>query len=410
MTSAAAEWVSIWSLHVWDDNPRINEKAIPRVKASIRKFGFVSPCVVWKDRLVAGHTRCAALHELYAEDRTFVPKGAPGPGLVKIVRHDFKDEHEANLYAVADNALGEIAEWDETKLVDLVAKYTPEDLVVAGLDEYVAKLDIDGARDDDNAEVPEVTDPKSKDGDVYVLGDHRVVCGVAEVPDYWLLVLGKEKPTCMWTDPPYGVKYEGKTKKKLTIQNDDLSESMLHTIVHHAMMRAADFMIPGAAAYVAHPAGAKSVIFARAFLDAGWRLHETLVWKKDAMVLGHSDYHYIHEPILFGYSPGGGRRGRGGAGWYGDNSQVSVFEVPRPKSSEEHPTMKPVQLIVPHLLNSSDRNDVVVDPFGGSGSTLLACERTGRRARLIEKDPCYVDVIVSRWEKATGRKAVLEHG
>jgi DNA modification methylase len=147
------------------------------------------------------------------------------------------------------------------------------------------------------------------------------------------------------------------------------------------------------------------VTFGRIFLERGWRLHETLVWVKDSMVLGHSDYHYRHEPILFGYTQGGGKRGRGARGWYGDNSQTSVLEFARPKASPEHPTCKPVDLIERCLLNSSATAASVYDPFAGSGSTLIACENLGRSCYATELDRGYCDVIIDRWERHTGAKA-----
>jgi DNA modification methylase len=161
----------------------------------------------------------------------------------------------------------------------------------------------------------------------------------------------------------------------------------------------------GAAIYVAHPAGALSVVFAQRFLAQGWRLHQTLVWVKDSLVPGHSDYQYRHEPVLFGYKAAQGRRGRGSSGWYGGNDCSSVFEVPRPKASPDHPTSKPVALVEAMVKNSSRSGEVVLDPFLGSGSTLIACERLGRHCYGIELDPRYVDVAVKRWETFTGRKA-----
>jgi DNA modification methylase len=153
--------------------------------------------------------------------------------------------------------------------------------------------------------------------------------------------------------------------------------------------------------YVFTPTGAALPVFVDAFLGVGWELRQSLVWVKDAMVLGHADYHYQHESILYGYKPfsGAGRLGRGGVGWYGDNRQVSVFEVPRPRSAREHPTMKPPELLARLVRNSTRRGDVVVDPFAGSGSTLVACERLGRRARLVELDPRYCDVIIARYQR-----------
>ncbi len=147
------------------------------------------------------------------------------------------------------------------------------------------------------------------------------------------------------------------------------------------------------------------MVFGSAFLGAGWKIHQTLVWIKDTIVLGHSDYHYRHEPILFGYKPGQGRFGRGGKHWYGGNSEASVFEVPRPKASRDHPTSKPVELVARCLRNSTDHGNRVLDPFLGSGTTMIACETIGRFCRAIELDPRYVDVAVKRWQAFTGQKA-----
>jgi len=210
----------------------------------------------------------------------------------------------------------------------------------------------------------------------------------------------------MWTDPPYGVSYEGKTARALRIANDGAAG--LEDLLRESFACVDQGLAPGAPIYVAHPAGALSVTFGSAFLERGWRLHQTLVWVKDSLVLGRSDYHYRHEPILYGYKPGQGRLGRGGAGWYGGNAETSVLEVERPKASREHPTSKPPELIERCLRNSSARRDLVLDPFAGSGSTLVACERAGRAARLIELDPAYCDVIVCRYEALTGSSAERE--
>jgi DNA modification methylase len=157
---------------------------------------------------------------------------------------------------------------------------------------------------------------------------------------------------------------------------------------------------------VAHPAGTASLAFLQAFTDQGWRLHQSLVWVKDVLVLGHGDCHYRHEPLLYGYAPGPGRWGRGAKGWYGDNSQTSVLEVARPAASREHPTAKPVELVARCLRNSSGPGDRVLDPFAGSGPTLIAAELLGRRAFAVEVDPAYCDVVLGRWEQVTGRSTV----
>lgn len=249
--------------------------------------------------------------------------------------------------------------------------------------------------------------PTTRLGEVIALGRHRVICGDATIAAHWssLLWHADGKADCMWTDPPYGVEYVGKTKRKLEIEGDKAQG--LREMLVKTFLNATTFALEaGAAIYVAHPAGALSITFSAAFLNAGWRLHETLVWLKNSMVLGHSDYHYRHEPILYGYVPGGGRRGRGALGWYGPNNETSVLAFDRPSRSEDHPTMKPVALVA-HCLKNSCKPDggKVIDPFLGSGTTLIAAEQTGRTCYGMEIDPCYVDVIVERWEKLTGKKS-----
>jgi site-specific DNA-methyltransferase (adenine-specific) len=212
----------------------------------------------------------------------------------------------------------------------------------------------------------------------------------------------------LWTDPPYGVGYVGKTRDGLSLANDD--PGGVEGLLGRSFAAIDGVLRPGAPLYVTHPAGPHAVTFGERFLGAGWRLHQTLVWVKDRMVLGHADYHYRHEPILYGYKPGPGRWGRGHRGWHGGNDQDSVMEVPRPAASREHPTAKPVELIARCLRNSSLPGQVVLDPFAGSGSTLIACQQLGRRARLVEIDPSYCGVIVDRWRAFTGDEAVRIDG
>jgi site-specific DNA-methyltransferase (adenine-specific) len=218
----------------------------------------------------------------------------------------------------------------------------------------------------------------------------------------------EERAALLWTDPPYGVDYEGKTKAKLRIAND--RSDGLDSLLADSFAAVDEVLADGAPLYVAAPGGRLLLAFAEAFLDVGWDLRQTLVWVKDSMVLGRSDYHYRHEQLLYGFKSGPGRLGRGGKHWHGSDSETSVFEVDRPRASREHPTMKPPELIERALLNSSRRRSVVLDPFAGSGSTLVACERTGRRARLVELDPRYCDVVCERWERLTGKRAVVRRG
>jgi len=212
-------------------------------------------------------------------------------------------------------------------------------------------------------------------------------------------MLGGDRADCMWTDPPYGVNYTGKTKDALTISNDGADD--LPSLLAGAYAVATAALKPGSAVYVAHPPGGLHRVFLEAFFAAGWKFHEGLVWDKGTMVLGHSDYHFRHEPIMYGYTAGEGRRGRGGAGWYGDNSQTSVFEIPKPSRSEDHPTMKPVALVTAMLANSCPRKGLVYEPFGGSGTTLIAAHELGMRAAVVELDPRYADVILRRAEAFT---------
>ena len=259
----------------------------------------------------------------------------------------------------------------------------------------------------DPEEVPAVPgSPRTRPGDLWVLGQHRLLCGDATNKEDVARLMDGERADLLWTDPPYGVDYVGKTPKAMRITGD--SPQGLAELLEAAFTQAGAVLRPGARIYLAHPAGPLSVLFLQAFLAQGWRLHQTLVWVKDSIVLGHGDYHYRHEPIAFGYVPGPGRWGRGARGWYGGNDQSSVIEVPRPAASREHPTTKPVELIRRCLVNSTKEGDRVLDPFCGSGSTLIACEVMGRQGHGMEIDPTYCDVAVARWEALTGRKATVE--
>lgn len=393
--------VDVDSLTALPGNPRKGD--VDAVAASLERFGQRKPIVVRaSDRtIVAGNHTWLAARKL-------------GWDTIAAVLVD-DDDATAKAFSLADNRTAELGSYDEGLLLDLIRDVGDVDpLLLADTgwsDEDIADLvdRIDpGLPDDPPADdapaAPE--EPFSKPGDVWVLGGHRVVCGDATDVTAHDALLGQGKADCVWTDPPYGVEYVGKTKDALTIKNDG-SEG-LPDLLAGSFNAVSLSSKEGAAIYVAHPPGALSVVFAQSFLDAGWRLHQTLVWDKGTITLGHSDYHYRHEPILFGYTPGGGRRGRGGTGWYGDNSQTSVFSVPKPSANKQHPTMKPIELIVQCLNNSAPRGGLVLDPFGGSGSTLMACEYTGRKARLIELDPRYVDVICRRWQEFTGAKPVLE--
>ena len=351
------ETVAISSLTPDPRNARLHEQGVPELAASLETFGQRKNLVVWHDVVISGNGLMLAAQSLDWEEIA-----------IDRVPDDWPYE-KAQAYALADNKTAELSAWDPIVLDEIrfeldASGWEMEDF---GFDE----LRLGPIADKDPDAVPDIHQrAKSKLGDLYELGAHRLLCGDSTKPESYERVLGGGMADCMWTDPPYGVSYVGKTK--------------------------------------AHPAGARSIVFGNVILEVGWSIHETLVWVKSSMALGHSDYHYRHEPIYYGWTPGEGRSGRGkhaGSKWYGGNAQTSVLEYDKPSRSENHPTMKPVALIEQCVKNSSRAGEIVLDPFGGSGSTLIACEMTGRQCRMIEVDPIYVDVVVKRWEDFTGLKA-----
>ena len=398
--------IPVSELKPWPKNPRKHD--VDRLVKSIEAFGFRSPLVVNKVngqyQVEAGHGRLLAAKKLGLKS------------LPCVVVED--DEVTAEAYAVADNRLQDLTEWDMPALKDILEGLDTGafDMESIGynekeLEELMTQFHVltEGLTDDD--EIPDKVETVCKKGDLWKLGEHRLMRGDSTVITDVERLMGGEKADCMWTDPPYGVEYVGKTKDALTIDNDD--KGGLLQLLTDAFGNAQMACIESGHWYIAHPPGALSLTFGDAIRQLNWRLHETLVWVKDSMVLGHTDYHYRHEPIFYGYFPGEGRPGRGnhaGSLWQGNHSQTTVFEIPRPKRSESHPTMKPVKLVEEMLQNSSQLGDGVLDLFGGSGSTLIACEKLGRRCFMCEIDPHYNDVIITRWANFTGKKAELING
>jgi len=288
---------------------------------------------------------------------------------------------------------------------DLPAMSFSGELVQDSKQAYVAPADrepqeIEGLTEPD--EVPEPpAEPKTKPGDVWLLGRHRLMCGDSTDADVVAKVLNGAKPHLMVTDPPYGVKYVGKTKDALTIENDAMDADGTHELWRDTLSAIWPFLIPGGVIYATVAAGPLHIGFAEAMLalDA---LRQIMVWDKGQMVLGHSDYHYAHEPILYGWKPGAAHY------FVNDRTKTTVFEFAKPTKNDLHPTMKPVELWVEFIENSSKPGDSVYEPFSGSGTTIIACERTNRTAHAIELSPAYVDVAVKRWQDFTGQEATLE--
>jgi DNA modification methylase len=288
---------------------------------------------------------------------------------------------------------------------DLPAMSFSGELVQDSKQAYVAPADrepqeIEGNTDPDETPEPPV-EPKTKPGDVWLLGRHRLVCGDSTDADVVAKCLNGAKPHLMVTDPPYGVKYVGKTKDALTIENDAMDADGTHELWRDTLSAIWPFLIPGGVIYATVPARPLHIGFADAMLDLG-ALRQIMVWDKGQMVLGHSDYHYAHEPILYGWKPGAAHY------FTNDRTKTSIFKFAKPTKNDLHPTMKPVELWVEFIENSSKPGDSVYEPFSGSGTTIIACERTNRTAHAIELSPTYVDVAVKRWQDFTGQEATLE--
>jgi DNA modification methylase len=319
------------------------------------------------------------------------------------------DDQTARKIVAADNRLADLGDYDPSDLLALLDSM--DDYTGTGYDDgfydqlYRDVFPPEPLTDPDETP-PLPTEPTSRSGQLWTLGPHRLLIGSATDLDAVTRLVADTPPDCVWTDPPYGVDYVGKTKDALTIKNDGAGG--LARLLDDAFAVLATVCRPGAPVYVAH-ADTERILFESAMLGAGIAVRQNLIWMKGSLVLGRSDYHYRHEPILYGFVPGGkGRLGRGGERWFGGNSQTTIFEFDRPSRSADHPTMKPVALIDAMLANSLPPGGVVLDLFAGSGSTLIAAHGRGGRALCVELDPRYADVILRRFEEHTGIKPILE--
>lgn len=473
------EYVSLRKLKGDPRNPRAHQNA-EQVEASITRFGFAEPIVVdgRTGFIASGHGRVKTLTRMRSDGKP-APRGVRVTGkgdwqVPVVVGWEPKTDAEAGAALIALNRTTELGGWVDEALLDLLHEIDDagdvgfDDEALADLEAQVAA---DAASRQKRADVDDVPalrpTPRSRLGDVWALGDHRVVCGDATDEAAYAALLGDERADVMWTDPPYGVDHVGGDTmtsraerasaggQRLSGDTDGMTTMAL---LEAAFPRVVAALRPGAPCYIAHADRYRAPMEA-AMAEAGIDYRQTLIWAKDRIVPGRSDYHWKHEPIAYGFTragKGSGRLGRGGKRWHGNNAQSTViaqavparrnrstatlaelaqaildgsaelgevdpvelveallgggsgstvFEVKRPSVSREHPTMKPTALIKAMLGNSARARDIVLDPFGGSGSTLIAADVLGMRARLIELDPVYVDVIVDRWEAVTGKKA-----
>ena len=370
-----------------------SDEQVAQIAASIKEFGWTNPILITDNSIIAGHGRLMAARKL---------------GMDKVPCIEVKNLTPAQVkaYIIADNKLALNAGWDND-LLNIEFQALEElgfDLELTGfsLDEIDALKPVElteGLTDEDAApDVP--AEAKTKPGDIYQLGNHRLMCGDScSTIDMEKLCDGQLVD--MWlTDPPYNVAYEGKTKDALKIQNDSMGDDQFRQFLRDAYVTADLVMKPGAVFYIWH-ADSEGYNFRGAARDAGWKVRQCLIWKKSTMVMGRQDYHWKHEPCLYGWKEGAGHL------WATDRKQTTILEFDKPSRNGEHPTMKPVALFEYQMLNNTKGGDIVLDSFGGSGTTLIAAEKNGRVARLMELDPKYCDVIVKRWEDFTGKKAVL---
>lgn len=376
-----------------------SDEQVAQIAASIAEFGFTNPILAGSDGIiVAGHGRLAAAQKLGLE-------------IVPVVVLDHLTPTQRRALVIADNRIAENAGWDDAMLrIELEAlQLEGFDLDITGFDadalaELIAGDEPDNEGQTDEDAVPELGEtPISRPGDVWIMGQHRLLCGDATVAEDYDRLMQGDVADMVFTDPPYNVNYANSAKDKMrgkdrAILNDNLGDGFY------------DFLLAALSPTVAHCSGGIYVAMSSSELDvlqaafraAGGKWSTFIIWAKNTFTLGRADYQRQYEPILYGWPEGATRH------WCGDRDQGDVWAIKKPQKNDLHPTMKPVELVERAIRNSSRPGNVVLDPFGGSGTTLIAAEKSGRIARLIELDPKYVDVIVRRWEDFTGKQAIRE--
>ena len=407
-------------LKPYERNPRRNDEAVEYVAESISEFGFKVPIVIDGDgTVICGHTRLKAAKKLHLAE-------APC-----IVADDLNDE-QIKAFRLADNKVAEKAEWDfdllEEELQDLIGF----DMSDFGFEtEEEEEEELEAEEDGYDEEVPD--EPKAKLGDIYRLGDHILMCGDSTSSKDVEKLMGGEVADLVVTDPPYNVAI--KNSKGMTIENDDMESSQFLEFLTSCFENAERSLKPGGAFYIWY-ASREHINFERALNNAGLKVREQLIWNKNSFILGRQDYHWKHEPCLYGWKDGEShffiddrtqstviedkgidikklKKEEMAAlleQFLSDKCSTTVINEDKPSANDLHPTMKPVKLIARLIKNSSRQNETVLDLFGGSGTTLITCEQLNRKCRMMEYDPRYADVIIDRWEQFTGERAVLLNG
>lgn len=385
--------IDFWSVKPFQDDLKVlKEENHAKLRGVLLNRGFEIPLFLWNDPednefyLLDGHQRVKVM---IAEDMN-----DNGSRLVPYIQLQAKDKKEA-----------------KAKLLEITSQYGT--ITREGLDEYLklaelpkmetlefvhfdairlSKDDMPDVEEDDAPDRDETKEPLSKYGEVYNLGRHKLMCGNAIVGDDVTILMGDIMADMIFSDPPYNVAYEGKTKDKLTIQNDSMTDDKFYEFLYFSFLNMARVSKKGAAAYICH-ADSEGLNFRKAFMEAGFLLKQSIIWNKNVFVMGRQDYQWKHEPILYGWQEGASHS------WYGPRNDSTVWDIDRPARSESHPTMKPVQLVAKAINNSSKDGDVILDLFGGSGSTMAACEQLNRACYMMELDPKYCDVIRKRYWK-----------
>lgn len=391
-TTTDFQLVSISKLVPYVNNARTHSpEQINKLRASLREFGFINPVIIDREfGIIAGHGRVMAARE-------------EGIAEVPCVFVDHLTEAQKKAYILADNRMAMDAGWDEELLrVEIEALQGADfDVGLTGFDDKeiadLFKTD-SGKVEDDDFDLTAALEKASfvEEGDVCVVGKHRLICGDATNPDHVAKLMDGKRANLILTDPPYGVSF--KSKSGLTIKNDSMKNEEFYEFLKSAFVNMAAHLEPGGSAYVFH-ADTEGLNFRQAFIDAGFHLAGCCIWVKDSLVLGRSDYQWQHEPVLYGFLKNGKHS------WYSDRKQTTIWNFKKPKRNENHPTSKPLDLLSYPLGNSSQENAIVVDTFGGSGSTLIACEAMNRICYTMELDPKYASVILRRYVEDTGDAA-----
>ena len=381
--------LSIDEIIPYENNPRKNDNAVDKVAESIKEFGFKVPIIIDKENIIiAGHTRYKAAKKL---DIKKVP----------VIMAEDLTEEQVKAFRIMDNKSSEFATWDyESLLLEMESlKIEDYNLELTGfdfneiegiMDKYNPKEVEEDSDFDIEEQLEAIEKPKSQKGDIWLLDESRLLCGDSTIKEDVEKLMNGRKANMVFTDPPYNVAYEGATEDKLTIQNDDMSSEEFYNFLTKVFNNYFEIMEEGAPIYVCH-ADSEGENFRRAYREAGLKLAECIIWVKNTFVMGRQDYHWRHEPILYGWKEGKAHY------FIDDRTQDTVWEIPKPQRNGEHPTMKPLALCARGIKNSSKPKDLVVDLFGGSGSTLMAAVETDRICYTMELDERYTDVILLRY-------------